>query len=362
MKDNYCVIMAGGVGSRFWPMSTPQKPKQFLDVLGIGKSLIQMTYERLLHIAPAENIYVVTNASYASIVKEQLPDMSMNQILTEPKRKNTAPCIAYAAAKIHALNPNATMVISPADHLIINQNRFTEIITTAIHQANDNDRLVTLGIRPTRPDTGYGYIEYSSDDDLQAGQVTEVKQFREKPDLLTAEEFLRSGNFCWNSGIFVWKSSTVLNALYQHQPALHALFADDLSFYNSIIEQERVNDCFERCEDISIDYAIMEHADNVDVVLSDFDWSDLGTWGSLGGHLSKDARNNSVIGSNTHLYNSDNCIVNVPNDKLVVLDGLDGYIVVESDEMLMVLKAENEQELKNFLKDAESKSPQYFTK
>ena len=352
--------MAGGVGSRFWPMSTPQKPKQFLDVLGIGKSLIQMTYERLLNIAPKENIYVLTNTNYASLVKEQLPDLSMGQILTEPMRKNTAPCIAYAAAKIMSSNPNGTMIISPSDHLIMKEERFTTIINTAIQQAATNDRLVTLGIQPTRPDTGYGYIEFSAEKNLQAGDLTEVIQFREKPDLTTAEAFLSSGNFYWNSGIFVWKANTILSALSAYQPALHDLFAGDLSEYNTHTEQEKVNACFAACEDISIDFAVMEHAKNVDVVLADFDWSDLGTWGSLTTHLDKDENNNAVAGQHAHLFNSKNCLVNIPSNKLVLLDGLEDYIVVESDNMLMVLKSENEQELKNYLKVVEAKSPAFF--
>lgn len=352
--------MAGGVGSRFWPMSTPTKPKQFLDVLGIGKSLIQMTYDRLLSVAPKENIYIVTNAIYADIVKEQLPDLDKNQILTEPKRKNTAPCIAYAAAKITALNPNATMIISPADHLIVKENRFTEIIKSAISQATNEHRLVTLGIQPSRPDTGYGYIEFSASENLKAGDITEVIQFREKPDLLTAESFVKSGNFYWNSGIFVWKTGTILEALEKFQPKLYKLFAEDLSVYNHKGEQEKVNESFELCEDISIDFAIMEHAKNIDVILSDFDWSDLGTWGSLNTHLKKDANNNAVIGENVHLFNSSNCMVNVPSDKLVLLDGLQDYIVVESDNMLMVLKASNEQELKNYLSSVQAKSPSFF--
>jgi mannose-1-phosphate guanylyltransferase len=362
MKDNYCIIMAGGVGSRFWPMSTPQQPKQFLDVLGIGKSLIQMTYERLLNIAPKENIFVLTNTSYAALVKEQLPDLTMGQILTEPLRKNTAPCIAYAAAKIMASNPNGTMIISPSDHLIMKEERFTTIINTAIEQAVTEDRLITLGIQPSRPDTGYGYIEFSAEKNLNPGDLTEVIQFREKPDLATAESFLASGNFYWNSGIFVWKASAILDALCAYQPALHELFASDLSHYNTHSEQEKVNDCFQACEDISIDFAVMEHAKNVDVVLADFDWSDLGTWGSLTTHLKKDANNNAVAGEHAHLFNSKNCLVNVPSGKLVLLDGLENYIVVESDYMLMVLKAENEQELKNYLKEVESKSPAFFDK
>jgi mannose-1-phosphate guanylyltransferase len=354
--------MAGGVGSRFWPMSTPQKPKQFLDVLGTGKSLIQMTYERLLLIAPKENIYVLTNESYAGIVKEQLPELTYGQILTEPLRKNTAPCIAYAAAKIHDLNPKATMVISPADHLIVRENRFSEIIHLAINRANEEERLVTLGIQPSRPDTGYGYIEFSKDKNVAAGSVTPVIQFREKPDLETAESFLQGGNFYWNSGIFVWKTASVLNAFQQHEPELYRLFASDLADYNTPLEQAKVNLAFNTCKDISVDFAIMEHAKNIDVVLADFDWSDLGTWGSLNTHLNKDSNGNAVIGENVYLFGSKNCLVNVSNDKLVLLDGLKDYIVVESENMFMVLKAENEQELKNYLKSAEAGSKDFFKK
>jgi mannose-1-phosphate guanylyltransferase len=240
------------------------------------------------------------------------------------------------------------MIISPADHLIVKEQRFSEIVQAAIDQANKGERLVTLGILPSRPDTGYGYIEVASK--IEAGAATEVLQFREKPNLKTAQGFLDSGNFYWNSGLFVWKAATILSALKQFQPALHALFAGDLSDYNSTKEQEKVNHCFEVCEDISIDFAVMEHAKNTDVVLADFDWSDLGTWGSLSEHLTTDANNNSVIGQNAFLFNSKNCQVNVPNDKLVLIDGLEDYIVVESDNMLMILKNENEQELKNYLK------------
>jgi mannose-1-phosphate guanylyltransferase len=352
--------MAGGVGSRFWPMSTPEHPKQFLDVLGIGKSLIRMTYERMLHISSTEQIYILTNAMYKDLVLEQIPELKPEQVLTEPKRKNTAPCIAYAAAKIKAINPAATLIISPADHLIVKESRFTEIVNTAIQQANSGERLVTIGIQPSRPDTGYGYIEFSQDAAIQPGDVTPVIHFREKPDLTTAKEFLNKGNFYWNSGIFVWKSDTVLKALASFVPTLHDLFTANESAYNTADEQSYVDACFEQCEDISIDFAIMEHAKNADVVLADFDWSDLGTWGSLNTHLEKDENNNSVIGKHAHLFHSKNCTVNVSDDKLVLLDGLENYIVIESDNRFMVLRNENEQELKNFLKKLEKDSPEFF--
>jgi mannose-1-phosphate guanylyltransferase len=359
-NSNYCVIMAGGVGSRFWPMSTPNKPKQFLDVLGIGKSLLQMTYDRLQTIAPKENIFILTNAAYADLVKEQLPQITLGQILCEPMRKNTAPCIAYAAAKIKSIDPDATLVVSPSDHLIIQNERFEEIINTAIHSAEINKSIVTLGIKPTRPDTGYGYIECEKDANVTGGEVLLVKQFREKPNLETANLFLNEGNYLWNSGIFIWQAETVLEALSIFQPNLYRLFAEDLSIYGTPNEQEKVDEAFEKCDDISIDYAVMEHAKNIEVVVADFDWSDLGTWGSLIEQLPKQDDQNAIIGKHVHLFNSKNCLVNVPDDKLVVLDGLENYIVVESENMLLVLKSENEQLIKTYLKVAEQKSPDFF--
>jgi mannose-1-phosphate guanylyltransferase len=360
MKDNYCVIMAGGIGSRFWPMSTVQRPKQFLDVLGIGKSLLRMTFERLLHIAPAENIYIVTNANYASLVKEQLPELKDSQILTEPERKNTAPCITYAAAKIHSINPNATLVVAPSDHLILKEDKFTEIVNTAIATANKEDRLVTLGIKPTRPDTGYGYIEFVEDGDILPGQVKDVKHFTEKPNRELAEIFLRSGNYYWNSGIFIWRAKTILNALEKFKPELFHLFTDESQKYNTSEEQAYVNASFAACEDISIDFAVMENAKNVDVVLSNFDWSDLGTWGSLYSHLDKDYNGNAVIGDNVHMINSENCIVNLPNNKLALIQGLENYIIVESDNMLMILNQHDEQNLKKYMTPMQESSPRFF--
>lgn len=342
--------MAGGVGSRFWPLSTPERPKQFIDVLGIGKTLIQMTYERLLKLVPAENVYILTNEKYVDLVQEQLPDVLASCILTEPQRKNTAPCIAYAAAKIQAMNPNACMIVCPSDHLILKEDVFKSIVETAIEDAVENDKIVTLGIKPSRPDTGYGYIEFSKKKNNLAGEVTSVLQFREKPNLETAELFIKSGNFYWNSGIFVWKASTVINALEKYQNDLFQLFCADTTKYGTVDEQAFVNSAFEACEDISIDYAVLEKADNVDVVLANFDWSDLGTWKSLNEHLEKDTFNNSIIGKNVHTFNVKNTLVNVPDDKVVLLDGISDYIIVESDNVLMILKNKNEQELKNYIK------------
>lgn len=338
--------MAGGIGSRFWPMSTPEHPKQFLDVLGIGKSLIQMTFDRLKKLAPAENIFVLTNESYKDLVLNQLKEIDASQVLTEPQRKNTAPCIAYAAAKIYSLNPEAVLVVSPADHLILQEDNFISTIDLAIESA-ESGRIATIGIQPTRPDTGYGYIEFEAN---AGAQVIPVKQFREKPDIETAKKFVDAGTFYWNSGIFVWKAKTALEALEEFQPSLCKLFTSEIHKYNTTEEQSYVDAAFNACEDISIDYAVMEHAKNIDVVLSSFDWSDLGTWGSLDEHLKKDEKNNAVIGDQAYLFNSANCIINLPDDQIAVIDGLDGYIVIQSDNRLMILRKENEQELKNFVK------------
>jgi mannose-1-phosphate guanylyltransferase len=362
MENNYCIIMAGGIGSRFWPMSTPQKPKQFLDVLGIGKSLLQMTFERLTKIAPETQIYIMTNEGYVDLVKEQLPMISRSQILTEPKRKNTAPCIAYAASKIHSINPNATLIVAPSDHLILKEDKFTEIIQIAIKTANQNNRLVTLGIKPTRPDTGYGYIEFTEKGDILGGQVREVKHFTEKPDREVAELFLKSGNYYWNSGIFVWTAKTILDALKKFKPDLLDLFSEENGFYNTSEEQSSIDHCFEVCEDISIDFAVMENAKNVDVVLANFDWSDLGTWGSVYTHLDKDYNGNAVIGDNVYMINSSNCIVNLPNSKLALIEGLNNHIVVESDNMLMILHKNDEQNLKKYMSPMEESSPSFFKK
>ena len=348
-KNTYGLIMAGGVGSRFWPLSTSQNPKQFLDVLGIGKSLLRLTFERLQKFIPAENIYILTNTSYEALVLEQLPELTSSQVLCEPERKNTAPCIAYAAAKIHALDPDATLLISPADHLIINESRFEEIIRTAWQTAQDG-KLVTLGIEPTRPDTGYGYIEFEKTEQTQKGSACPVLQFREKPNLVTAQAFLDAGNFFWNAGIFVWKSAVILDALAQYQSDIYQIFSAQPEVYGNAQEIAFLKDAFAACPDISIDFAVMEKAQNVSMVLADFDWSDLGTWGSLTTHLDKDKQQNSIIGQNVYAFDSENCLINVPHNKTVLLDGLQDYIVVDTADKLMVLRLSNEQKLKEYLK------------
>lgn len=341
--------MAGGVGSRFWPLSTTERPKQFLDVLGIGKSLLRLTFERLQKFIPADQIYILTNTAYQALVLEQLPELTAAQVLCEPERKNTAPCIAYAAAKINALDPDATLLVSPADHLIINELRFEQIIETA-WQTAQTGQLVTLGIEPTRPDTGYGYIEFEKTENTTKGSACPVLQFREKPNLATAEAFLSAGNFFWNAGIFVWKAAVVLEALKAHQTDIYEIFSIDPAVYGTDKEVDFLQKAFAACPDISIDFAIMEKAQNVSMVLADFDWSDLGTWGSLTTHLKKDAQQNSIIGQNVHAFDTNNCLVNVPAHKTVLLDGLQDYIVVDSDDKLMVLRLSNEQKLKEYLK------------
>jgi len=342
--------MAGGVGSRFWPMSTEERPKQFLDVLGIGKTLIQLTYDRLLSVVPAENVYIVTNESYVDLVKAQLPELERGQILTEPERKNTAPCITYAAAKIFALNKEANLIVAPSDHLILKEDLFQKIIETALKTSADLDRIVTLGIKPTRPDTGYGYIQFHQDGDIIGGQIKKVKQFTEKPNLELAELFLRSGDYYWNSGIFIWKAKTILEAIRKFKPELHHLFCQDLAIYDSPGEYNFVNKAFRECQDISIDFAVMENAKNVDVVLANFDWSDLGTWSSLYTHLETDVKGNAINHNDIHVIDSENCLINLPSGKKAIIQGLRDHIVVESDNRLLIINKRDEQNLKKYLK------------
>lgn len=342
--------MAGGIGSRFWPLSTSQVPKQFLDVLGIGKSLLQMTFDRMKHISPIEQIYIVTNEAYFDLVHKQLPSIPVDNILCEPQRKNTAPCITYASMKIYSLNKNANLVIAPSDHLILKEREFFKVLKTAIHQATHEERLVTLGIKPTRPDTGYGYIEFVDNGDIVPGQVRAVKNFTEKPNRDLAEIFLKSGNFYWNSGIFIWKAATILKAIEKFVPELFLLFSGNNISYNTDSEKHDLQKTYAECDDISIDFAVMENARNVDVVLANFDWSDLGTWGSLGAHLTKDYNGNAVVGTQElHLINSSNCLVNLPKNKIAIIDGLSDYVIVEDDNRLLILNMKNEQNLKKYL-------------
>lgn len=355
MNNTYAVIMAGGIGSRFWPMSISSRPKQFLDVLGIGKTLIQLTYERLLNLTTSDHVYVVTNEAYVDLVKEQLPDLTPAQILTEPERKNTAPCITYAASKIYALNKNANLIVAPSDHLILKEHKFTRITKIALQAAEVEDRIITLGIKPTRPDTGYGYIQFFQDGDNIGGQVKKVKQFTEKPNRELAEIFLKSGDYYWNSGIFIWRAKTILTAIKKFKPELYDSFCADYTIYNTPGEPEFVNQAFRECEDISIDFAVMEHAKNVNVVLADFDWSDLGTWSSLYDHLDKDMRGNAINNENTFTIDCQNCIIKLPNEKVAIIQGLKDYIIAESDNRLLILNKQDEQNLKKYLESLKSK-------
>ena len=340
-KSNlFGLIMAGGVGSRFWPMSTEEKPKQFLDILGLGKSLLQLTFERLNKQIPAEQIYILTNNSYFSLVKEHLPMLRDEQIICEPQRKNTAPCVLYAALKIQKLNPNSTLVISPSDHLILQEDRFHEQLDIAVNEAQQ-DKLLTLGIHPTRPDVGYGYIEFDSSIDRNAGQVAKVIQFREKPQLEQAKEFINAGNF-------YWKTSTILSAFEEYQPELFQLFQGiSIGSSTEIIELEKA---FSDCQDISIDYAILEKSDRISVVLTDFDWSDLGTWGSLSEKTSSNELGNSLINVDAHFFNATNNLVIASQSKKILIDGLTNYIIVDSGDKLLIIKKENEDQLKTYLK------------
>jgi len=349
-KNNYAIIMAGGVGSRFWPLSTPEQPKQFLDVLGVGKTLIQMTFDRLTMIVPSENIYVVTNKMYKELVVEQLSHIKKENILTEPQRKNTAPCIAYAASRIFHENNHANLIVAPSDHLILQEQKFERIVNIALQESANENCLVTLGIKPNRPDTGYGYIQFHENGDLIPGSVCNVKQFTEKPNREVAELFLKSGDYYWNSGIFVWKASTILGALKKFKPDLYELFNSKPDVYGTEKEREFVNHCFEVCEDISIDFAVMENAKNVKVVLADFDWSDLGTWGSVYAHLDKDFNGNAIVGGKTKLVDSHNCIVNIPLSRSALIQGMNDYIIVEANGKLLILSKKDEQKLKDYLK------------
>jgi mannose-1-phosphate guanylyltransferase len=345
--------MAGGVGSRFWPMSRTAHPKQFLDILGTGHTLLQQTYQRFLRLCPKENIYIVTNDSYVDLVKEQIKGINTNNILSEPARKNTAPCVAYASYKIAKLNPDALIVVAPSDHLITKEDTFIKAIKACYVKAAAEDCLVTLGIRPSRPDTGYGYIQFvESSEKEKDKRIKKVKTFTEKPDLEMAKFFLQSGDFLWNSGIFIWSVKSVINAFEKYSPEMHSTFMEGNEYYNTPKESEFIAKAYIDCKSISIDYAIMEKAENVFVRSSIIGWSDLGTWGSLYEHIKHDDNENAVVGKNVMLYDSKNCIVNVPKDKLVVMQGLEDYIVVESDGILLICKKEDEQQIRTFVNDA----------
>jgi mannose-1-phosphate guanylyltransferase len=344
--------MAGGIGSRFWPMSRTNHPKQFIDILGLGQTLLQLTYNRFLKLCPAENIVVVTNDIYKDLVKEQLPGLTDNQILLEPSRRNTAPCIAYACYKINAQNPEAKIVVSPADHLILKEETFVKAINSCFRKAASEDCLVTLGIKPSRPDTGYGYIQFVESSAAESDKrIKKVKTFTEKPDLEMAKFFMQSGDFLWNSGIFIWTAKSILKAFEMHMPETDILFKEGNNVYNTDKEIDFIKSVYSVCKNISIDYGVMEKASNVYVRSSIIGWSDLGTYGSLYTHITKDEKQNAVINKNALMYNSEKCIISAPKQKLLVIEGLNDYIIVDTKDVLLICKKENEQQIRQFVND-----------
>lgn len=357
-ENNYCVIMAGGVGSRFWPFSRNEKPKQFLDFFGTGRSLLQMTIDRFRPIIPIENILIVTNVAYRDQVLEQIPDLRASQVLCEPARRNTAPCIAYAMARIKAMakGRHANIVVAASDHLILQEDKFRDVIVRCFNFIEMNDALVTLGMMPTRPETGYGYIQMSMEDSGNAtDSLCKVKAFTEKPSLDVARKFVESGDFLWNSGIFIWNMRAINSALHEHMPELAQKFALGEDMMGTDKEDAFIQDMFPTCPSISIDYGLMEKAQNVYVMPSDFGWSDLGTWGSLYELSEKDESANVVLHSDAIFYDSRGNIVTLPSGHLAVIQGLEDCIVAEANGVLLICKRGDEQQIRQFYADAEMK-------
>lgn len=350
MNNNYyAILMAGGVGSRFWPVSTTDFPKQFHDMLGSGETLIQKTFSRLSKLIPAENILILTNERYNALVLEQLPMVKQEQVLLEPAMRNTAPCILYASLKIQKLNPNAVMVVAPSDHWIEDEVEFANNLQQCFDFCQKENALMTLGIQPTFPNTGFGYIEFDKND---VTPIKRVNQFREKPDYETAKAFLEAGNFLWNGGIFIWSVKSVTEAFAKFQPQMNALFQQGLESYNTSNEKQFIVTNYDKAENISIDYAIMEKAQNVYVLPATFDWNDLGTWGSLHEKLDKDDQNNAVVNATVILENASNNIIRSNAKKLVVIDGLDDYIIVDNENVLMIYPKSKEQDIKQITERA----------
>lgn len=359
-QNNYCVIMAGGVGSRFWPFSRNKTPKQFLDFFGTGRSLLQMTIDRFRPIVPIENILVVTNVLYRNQVLEQIPDLGSSQVLCEPARRNTAPCIAYAVSRIKSMagGNHANIVVAASDHLILQEDRFRDTITKCFDFIEENDALVTLGMKPTRPETGYGYIQFMADStefhEID-GHMQKVKAFTEKPNLELAEKFVESGDFLWNSGIFIWNLHTIETSLQAHMPELAEKFALGSEVMGTASEEAFIKEMFPTCPSISIDYGLMEKADNVYVMPSDFGWSDLGTWGSLYDLSEKDEQENVTLHCEATYYDSHGNIVTLPKGHLAVIQGLENSIVSEANGVLLICKRDDEQQIRQFYMDAEIK-------
>lgn len=341
--------MAGGVGSRFWPMSTTEKPKQFIDVLGVGRSLLQLTFDRFKGICSPENVWVVTNRSYKDLVLEQLPEIPVTNILCEPCRRNTAPCIAYVSWRIKSKDRNANIVVTPSDHIVTNCEEFKRVISQCLKFTSETDAIITLGMKPTRPETGYGYIQADlSSCSPRNKEIFRVDSFREKPDLETAKKYIQNKSYFWNAGIFIWSVNTIVNAFRIYQPAISKIFESLQPVYGTPKEQEEIDLRFPECENISVDYAIMEKAEEIFVCPADFGWSDLGTWGSLLVQTKKDLYGNGVIGENVSLFDTHNCIVHTLDKKKVVIQGLDGYIVADDGNKLLICKLSEEQRIKQF--------------
>ena len=347
-KNNYCIIMSGGVGSRFWPFSKENKPKQFLDFFGSGRSLLQSTYDRFKKIVLPENIYIVTNDAYAEMTKNQLPELIDDQLLLEPMRRNTAPAIAFATFRIKALNPNANIIVAPSDHLILKEDEFIADMQKGLQFVSENSVLLTLGIMPSRPETGYGYIQVDNEEN---SGIYKVKAFTEKPNLELATKFMESGEFVWNSGIFIWNVNSILQAFEKYLPDISLKFNEGKDLFNTPSEKKFIDESFPFCPNVSIDYGIMEKADNVYVNISNFGWSDLGTWGALHEVSGQDENNNASLNCKTLFVESSDNIVAMNEDKLVVLQGLNDYIVAESDNVLLICKKSEEQRIKHFVTD-----------
>jgi len=351
-SKNFCVIMAGGIGSRFWPLSTIDNPKQFLDILGLGRTLLQLTYDRFSRIIPSQNFLVVTSENYKAIVLEQLPDLKENQVLSEPLRRNTAPCIAYATYKILNTCPDANVIVAPSDHLILKEDYFLEEINNGLKYVSGKDILLTLGLHPNRPETGYGYIQVAEKVEFEGKEnLFKVKTFTEKPDLKMAELFIETGEFYWNSGIFIWPLKAILKALETLLPDLNALFNYGKKHINTPNEINYIHKVYSECPNISIDYGLMEKANNVYVLCADFGWSDLGTWGSMYESHKKDACANAVSGNKIFMYDTRKSIISVPMDKIAVIQGLQDYIVVDSEKTLLICKKQDEQQIRQFVAD-----------
>jgi len=356
MDNNYCIIMAGGIGSRFWPLSRMAKPKQFLDILGTGRTFLQQTFDRFSKIIPVENFVIVTSTKYKNLVLEQLPQIKEEQVLLEPLRRNTAPCIAYATYKIKTQNPNANLVVAPSDHVILKEEEFINQIKKGLDFVQENNALLTLGIKPCRPETAYGYIQVKKKVDFKdLDNLYKVKIFAEKPDIQMAKLFVDSGEFFWNSGIFIWSMPAIIEAFETHLQTVSSMFESGMKLYNTSDEVYFISKIYSEMQSISVDYGIMEKAGNVYVLTADFGWSDLGNWGTLYENREIDEDGNVISGDNILIYDTKNCIINISGEKVAVLQGLDGYIIAESNENLMICRREDEQQIKRFVTDVRIK-------